>query len=79
MPRPLLGLLVLLALAGVVAVVRLWRRRPAWRAWLAPASVCGFGLLVCVDVHWMEPSGAAVFGWPLVWAVALLPSAPPAC
>ena len=73
MPRPLLGLLVVAALAGAVAVIVLWRRRPAWRPWLAPAALCGGGLLVCVDVHWMEPSGAAVFGWPLVWAIALLP------
>jgi hypothetical protein len=73
MPRPLLGLLVVLALAGAVAAVVLWRRRPAWRPWLVPAAVCGAGLLVCVDVHWMEPSGAAVFGWPLVWGLALLP------
>ena len=28
---------------------------------------------VCVDVHWMKPTGAAVFGWPLVWALPMLP------
>jgi hypothetical protein len=58
---------------AVVAFVLLWRRRPWLRPWLVPAGVCAFGLLVCVDVHWMEPSGAAVFGWPLVWALAELP------
>jgi hypothetical protein len=73
MPRPLLALLVLAGAAAAVVLVVAWRRRPAWRPWLAPAAVCAAGLLVCVDVHWMEPSGAAVFGWPLVWAVALLP------
>jgi hypothetical protein len=73
MPHALLGLLVVAALAGAVALVLAWRRRPALRPWLVPAAVCGFGLLVCVDVHWMEPSGAAVFGWPLVWALVLLP------
>jgi hypothetical protein len=73
MPHALLGLLVVVALAAAVGLVRTWRRRPELRAWLLPAAVCGFGLLVCVDVHWMEPSGAAVFGWPLVWALALLP------
>jgi hypothetical protein len=72
MPRPLLGLLVVVALAAVVAFVA-WRRRGAQRAWLVPAAVCAFGLIVCVDVHWMKPSGAAVFGWPLVWALAELP------
>jgi hypothetical protein len=73
MPRPLLALLVLAALAAAAAVAVLWRRRPAWRAWLVAAAVCAFGLVVCVDVHWMKPSGAAVFGWPLVWALAELP------
>ena len=73
MPRPLLGLALIAALATIVACVLLWRRRPELRAWLVPAVVCALGLLVCLDVHWMEPSGAAVFGWPLVWAVAELP------
>jgi hypothetical protein len=73
MPRPILGVLLLAGLAAFVAFVLLWRRRPEWRPWLVPAAVCAFGLLVCVDVHWMQPSGAAVFGWPLVWAIAELP------
>jgi hypothetical protein len=73
MPRPLLGLLVVVALIVVVALVVVWRRRPQLRPWLVPAAVCAFGLLVCVDVHWMKPSGAAVFGWPLVWGIVELP------
>lgn len=73
MPRPLLVLLAVVALAAFVAFVIAWRRRPELRAWLVPAAVCLFGLLVCLDVHWMKPSGAAVFGWPLVWALAELP------
>ena len=73
MPRPLLGLLVAVALVAVVAFAVAWRRRPDLRPWLLPAAVCAFGLLVCVDVHWMNASGAAVFGWPLVWALAELP------
>src|SRR4051794_4462455 len=73
MPRPLLGLGVLAALVVAAAIVLTWRRRPDLRPWLPPAALCAFGLLVCLDVHWMQPSGAAVFGWPLVWALALLP------
>jgi hypothetical protein len=73
MPRPLLALLVIGALAGAAAFVAAWRRRPELRPWLVPAAVGLFGLLACVDVHWMKPSGAAVFGWPLVWAIAELP------
>src|SRR3954447_12131402 len=62
MPRPLLGLLVVLGLAAAAALVAGWRRRPGLRPWLVPAGLCFFGLLVCFDVHWMEPSGAAGFG-----------------
>ena len=71
MPRGLLALDVLLALVAIAAIVMLWRRRPSWRAWLVPAALCVFGLVVSVDVHWMKPSGAAVFGWPLVWGLPL--------
>jgi hypothetical protein len=73
LPRLVLTLDALLALAALVAIVTLWRRRPTWRPWLVPAALCAFGLVVSVDVHWMKPSGAAVFGWPLVWALPMLP------
>jgi hypothetical protein len=73
MPRSLLALLAIVALATLVAFVVAWRRRPELRPWFVPAAVGVVGLLVCVDVHWMKPSGAAVFGWPLVWATAELP------
>ena len=72
MPRLVLALDVLVALAAAVVLVLLWRRRPAWRPWLVPAALCSFGLVVAVDVHWMKPSGAAVFGWPLLWALPML-------
>src|SRR5215831_7378865 len=72
MPRPLLGIDALAALAATVTIVVVWRRRPSWRPWLPSAALCAFGLAVAVDVHWMKPSGAAVFGWPLVWALPLL-------
>ncbi len=72
MPRAVLALDVLVALAVSVALVLLWRRRGAWRPWLVPAALCAFGLVVAVDVHWMNPSGAAVFGWPLLWSLPML-------
>jgi hypothetical protein len=72
MPRLVLALDAVLALAALVAIVTLWRRRPSWRPWLVPAALCASGLVVSVDVHWMNPSGAAVFGWPLVWALPML-------
>src|SRR5205823_3052798 len=73
MPRALLVFLLLVAVAGAIALVIAWRRSPAARPWLVPLAVCGFGLLVCADIRWMHAGGAAVFGWPLVWALALLP------
>jgi hypothetical protein len=72
MPRAVLALDALLALGAAVAIVVLWRRRPAWRAWLAAAALCAFGLVVSVDVHWMKPTGAAVFGWSLLWSLPML-------
>lgn len=72
-PRPLLALAALAALATLVWLVRTWRRRPDLRPWLAPAALFSFGLLVCLDVHWMNPTGAAVFGWSLLWGLVMLP------
>jgi hypothetical protein len=72
MPRAVLAVDVLAALAVAVALALLWRRRPTWRPWLVTAALCTFGLAVSVDVHWMNPSGAAVFGWPLLWSLPML-------
>jgi hypothetical protein len=69
MPRAVLALDALFALAAAAAFVVLWRRRPELRAWAAAAALLAFGLVVAVDVHWMKASGAAVFGWPLLWAL----------
>jgi hypothetical protein len=73
MPRAVLVLDALLALAAAIAIAVLWRRRSSWRPRLFAAALLAFGVVVAVDVHWMKPSGAAVFGWPLVWGIALLP------
>jgi hypothetical protein len=72
MPRPVLALDALFALTAAAAIVLAWRRRPELRPWLAAAALGAFGLVICVAVHWMKPTGAAVFGWPLVWALPML-------
>jgi hypothetical protein len=71
---PVAGLALLaLALAIVlVAVVRLWRV-PARRPWLVLSGSTAVSLAVLVAVLQMEPSGAPVFGWSLVWAAPMLP------
>jgi hypothetical protein len=73
MPRALFGLDVVLVLAAASALALLWRRRADLRPWLVPAAVFAAGLAICIDIHFMHATGAAVFGWPLVWALALLP------
>jgi hypothetical protein len=72
MPRPVLAVDVLFVLAVGTTIVLAGRRRPELRPWLPAAGLAAFGLAVCVDVHWMKPTGAAVFGWPLVWALPML-------
>jgi hypothetical protein len=72
-PRPLLALVAIAAIAAAVAIVVAWRRRPDLRPWLVPLALFAFGLVICVDIHWQNFSGAQVFGWPLVWGLAMLP------
>jgi hypothetical protein len=72
-PRPLLALTAVVLLLALALIARTWRRRPDLRPWLPPAALFAVGLAVCVDIHWMEPSGAAVFGWSLVWGIPMLP------
>jgi hypothetical protein len=72
MPRVVLALDALFVLGAAAAIALAWRRRPGLRPWLVAAALGTLGLAVSVDVHWMKPSGAAVFGWPLVWALPML-------
>jgi hypothetical protein len=71
MPRAVFALDVLSLLAAAVAIVVLWRRRSDLRPWLVPAALLAVGLAICVDIHWMKPTGAAVFGWSLVWSLPM--------
>ena len=72
MPRAVLALDALFALAAATAIVLAWRRRAELRPWLPAAALAAFGLVVSVDVRGMKRTGAAVFGWPLVWALPML-------
>jgi len=65
-PPGALAALVLAAGAGAA-----WRLRPRWAA-LGVAAL-GASLAATVLVLASEPSGAAAVGWPLVWAIPLLP------
>jgi hypothetical protein len=68
-----LGALVLAALLAAAALVLAWRRRLLRPAWLVVAAAAVFGIVVAVVVTQMAAPGAAVFGWPLVWSLPMLP------
>lgn len=72
LPHAVLAALVLAAAAGVIALVRAWRRGVR-RDWLLAAAVLGFALVVSAAVAEMHPPGAGVFGWSLVWSLPMLP------
>lgn len=74
MPHPVLGVTAALTLLCAAAIAVAWRRRLDLRPWLPPAALLAIGLALCVGIHWMRPTGAAVIGWPLVWGVAMLPA-----
>jgi hypothetical protein len=64
--------------AGAVAALILgagawaaWRLRPRWTA--IAAAALAVSLAASVLVLATEPAGAAVVGWPLLWAIPLLP------
>ncbi|MDQ5821637.1 MAG: hypothetical protein M3540_09365 [Actinomycetota bacterium] len=70
---PLVALLALATVAVAVLLVWMWRQRPDRRAYVLAVGAGAFGLLVCAAVSQMNESGAAVFGWPLVWSLPMLP------
>jgi hypothetical protein len=70
---PRLGALRLGVLAaGVAAVSVLSRRlRPGWLRIVAPAFAVALAVAAVIDE--MGTTGAAVFGWPLVWSIPSFP------
>ena len=61
------------SIGAAIAVVVLWRRRPELRPWVVAGAAAAFGLVVVAAVTEMHETGAAVFGWPLVWSLPMLP------
>jgi hypothetical protein len=74
-----LGPVAVVAMAlGLVALavwtVRAWRSRTSLRPWLVVVCALAVSLAVTVAVTQTgRHTGAAVFGWPLVWALPMLP------
>ena len=72
--KPLLALAFLAVVLALVVAVRLWRGGSPTRrvvAVLLPAAA--ISLALTLPIHQMEPPGAAVFGWPLLWAIPMIP------
>ena len=70
---PRLGALRLAVLAvGIATVAVLSRRlRPAWLGIVVPAFAVAVAVAAVIDE--MGTTGAAVFGWPLVWSIPSFP------
>lgn len=64
--------LALVALA--VWIARSWSSKPSLRPWLVVVGALAVSLAVTAAVTQIsDRTGAAVFGWPLVWALPMLP------
>jgi hypothetical protein len=73
LPVAVFGIVVLATVVGAVLLARAWRRRPDLRPWLVAGGCAGASALATLAVTRMNAAGAAVFGWPLVWALPMLP------
>ena len=71
-PAVLAGAVALLAVA--FWAVRTWRARPSARGWVVVVLAVAFSLAVVAAITQISRhTGAAVFGWPLLWALPMLP------
>lgn len=73
LPPAVVVTLALAVLAGAAAFVAGWRGYRDRRAWLLAGAALAAALVVTAGVSQMNPPGAAVFGWPLVWSLPMLP------
>jgi hypothetical protein len=74
--KPLLGLALLVVVAALVVAVRLWRSgsgSPTRRVFAVLLPAAAVSLALTLPIHQMKPPGAAVFGWPLLWAIPMIP------
>lgn len=72
LPLGLLVVVLVAAAAATVALVVAWRRGGR-RGWVVAGVAALAAALACTAISQMNAAGAAVVGWPLVWAVPLLP------
>lgn len=70
---PVVAALAAATVAAAALLVRAWRTRSVGRHWLVALGALGFALVASAAVAKMHSPGAAVFGWPLVWSLPMLP------
>lgn len=71
--RPLLLSAVLLVIGAIVIGVRLWRRSPGYRAIAVLLPAGAIMVAATLPVHKMHILGAGTIGWPLLWAIPMIP------
>lgn len=71
--HPLLLCLLAVVIGSTVAGIRIWRRSSGqrWIALLLPAAA--FSIALTLPIREMSAPGAPVFGWPLLWAIPMIP------
>jgi hypothetical protein len=70
---PVVAALAAATVSAAALLLHAWRRRTIGRHWLVALCGLAFALVVTAAIAKMHPSGAAVFGWPLVWSLPMLP------
>jgi hypothetical protein len=70
---PGVTLLGLCLVASWLLIARAWRRGRLAAHWAVVAGALVAGVAAAVLITRMSPPGAAVFGWPLLWSIPLLP------
>ena len=71
--RPLLLLAVVLVIGATVIGVGLWRRSPERRSLAVLLPVAAISVAATLPIHKMHILGAGTIGWPLLWAIPMIP------
>lgn len=73
LPPAVVGALAIATLVFAVVLIRQWRANGERRAWLVALAAVLVAGVAAIGVTQMNAPGAAVFGWPLVWSLPMLP------
>jgi len=71
--RPLLLLAVMLVMGATVIGVGLWRGSPRRRSLAVLLPAAAISVAATLPIHKMHILGAGTIGWPLLWAIPMIP------